>query len=358
MARSRSTPRTAIAPEPEAEPAPERVEAEAAEQTSYEVAAKWLKDAEAAGVDDRKPPEEAEEPETEQPAEQAAEETPAEEVAKPAEPEPDVKEYEKALAALRLDGVPQEQMERWDRKDLIRYGLKRAKSQGDVKSKFDGFSAEIGQLKGELARRGDRPGEPENGDAGTPLGGRSVESPGEPPKVNLTDVAKRFSEAVGVDSKDAEPVLTDFGKALTDPLYAHIQQLESQLRSQSNLSMVTAAENARAGLGEAFPQLKDDDNFEKLIEEGLPRLNVDHYANIPNPVKAMRAMVHDAAMLLFGAEAKASESDQEVHQETPPTQVVKPPSGRKPPKRQLSEWERSRNWLATREREAGMVSDE
>jgi len=254
-------------------------------------------------------PEESEE-EPEEP-ESSDEETTPDDTAGGSEPEPDA-DYERAIGALRRDGIPEVALASMDRDTLVQFGLKRAKVHGDVDSKLDSRSTEIQQLKEKLAglESAKEPG--------------TVESPGDPAGVTLEGPAKRLAEVLAVDVEAVEPILSEIAAAARQPLEAQVQALKEQLtqelaesqsltRTTAEASLKSMVTQVRSELGDEFPGLAQGDAWSRVQTKMEVLAKNPAYQEIPDLEGRVRAVVRDAAWIELGPDmAKAAHDESET----------------------------------------------
>jgi hypothetical protein len=175
------------------------------------------------------------------------EDTPSDQEEDREQPEP-IKsdEIEKALAALRRDGLPPKVIEQMTNQEVLDLGLKRSKVQADT----DNAYRELQELKktGEDTAESDQESEPS-------------EPTDQPMSANLKEAVKPFQDLFGEDGAKA---LEGYQKAVLMPM---INKLDHVIQV---IGQYTAKE-ARRELGDKYPQLGDDQAYSK-VEERMGKL--------------------------------------------------------------------------------------
>ena len=183
--------------------------------------------------------------------------------------EPMSEEYEKAIAALRRDGVPESALENMDDSSILEWGTKRAKNQADV----DGYGAKVKELEDKLNSAQSADGSEETSEgAGTDQAQAQPETTKE-----LNQYKDRISDLFGDEA--AEAVMSP----IRDLVQQTKQILEDQRQAiasiQSDQQVRTLTET-RSRLQERFPRLADDTDFGKVVE-GMQKLAaIGEYDNI------------------------------------------------------------------------------
>jgi hypothetical protein len=202
-----------------------------------------------------------------------------------AEDEEGDEDFERALSALRLDGVPKSLLKGLSRAETKKWGLARAKSQAEVSRAL--------QERAELQKRVER-------DSETTDGAAEAAVPNQP----STDLAKVFepfgaflAENLGIDKTEgaraASVALVPALKQLYGPLAEAIQGLHH------HVGLLTA-EAARVKLRERFPQFDEPAKFSKALAKAEKYLRAgDHETHYE--------ALEQAGEVLYGAEiAKAT----------------------------------------------------
>jgi len=183
--------------------------------------------------------------------------------------EPRSEDYEKAISALRRDGVPESALENMDDNSILEWGSKRARVQADV----DGYGAKVKELEDRLNN------------------------------VQSTDSAEETAEAVGEDQAQRQPAgleslnqyrdkISDiFGdeaaEAVMSPFREMVQQTAQALQHQQQVIAQLYAENqhqtlnsTRSRLQERFPRLADDSDYQKVVEGMQKLIHVGEYNSV------------------------------------------------------------------------------
>ena len=202
--------------------------------------------------------------------------------------EPRSEDYEKAIAALRRDGVPESALENMDDNSILEWGAKRAKVQADV----DGYGAKVRELEDRLNN------------------------------AQRTDSAEETVEATGQDQPQSQPAnfealnqyqskISDiFGdeaaEAVMSPFRDMVQQTAQALQYQQQVIAQLYAENqnqtlnsTRSRLQERFPRLADDSDYYTVVEGMQKLVHVGEYNSVDD-------LMTDAYRISF---AKLAEQD-------------------------------------------------
>ena len=205
----------------------------------------------------------------------------------PGEDVKETQEYRDAIRALRRNSTPDDVIDGLDADQLIAWGAKLAKTQGDIDKKFDQTS----KLHQELAELKKLVGQSAKDDGATPAGadtqGPDVDSMIEP-------VVKHF-EQYGDDGA-AEP----FRKAFNSILKTIPKAEESNSELGDRLSGLEDGlkalmdRQAKAELVADYPQLDEPDKYERVLTR-MKKLDGDDY---PDHTAKMK----DAAKMEFADE--------------------------------------------------------
>ena len=183
--------------------------------------------------------------------------------------EPMSGEYEKAIAALRRDGVPESALENMDDSSILEWGTKRAKVQADV----DGYGAKVKELEDRLnsVQGTDDSAAPAEGE-GTDQAQAQPATPTE-----LNQYTERISTLFGDEAAEAvmSPI-RDLVQQTAQVLQAH-QQAIGALNADQQVRML---DTSRDRLRERFPRLASDSDFQKVVE-GMQKLaSIGEYSNV------------------------------------------------------------------------------
>tara|TARA_R100001530_G_scaffold43002_2_gene32735 strand:+ start:1091 stop:2074 length:984 start_codon:yes stop_codon:yes gene_type:complete len=216
----------------------------------------------------------------------------AEEVAQPEEvaaPEPEAKEdtssdqeeareepevteetpeLEKALAALKRDGLPTALIEKMSNEEVLEYGEKRSKVQGDTDEAYRKLSElkKVQETAPENSEKSEVPAEPVD----------------QPSPVNLQEAVKPFADLFGDDAAEALQQVTA----------AAIQPYVQQINMQQNVLEGFLMKEAKAELTDQYPSLDTDDGYERVSERMKVLVKSGEYTEI-------RDLMSDASRLVF-----------------------------------------------------------
>lgn len=159
----------------------------------------------------------------------------------------------KALAALVMDGYPKSRLDEWMKSDpdgLVEFGLRRSKAQSDADRVFNDL-------------RADKADTTETDETKT---GADTAPVVFDPSSFVDPVVKTFTEEFGEDV--AEPLKT----SLTGMAEGIVKHFESAMRESGTQTVVMQEaitsillDQAREGLLNEYPQLKNRDRFEKVL---------------------------------------------------------------------------------------------
>ena len=200
--------------------------------------------------------------------------------------EPEVTEespdLEKALAALRRDGLPKGVVEKMTNEEILDYGDKRSKVQGDT----DDAYRKLSELKKEQETA------PENSE--------KSEVPAEPvdhpSPVNLQQAVKPFADIFGDDAADALQQVTA----------AAIEPYVKQINMQQNVLEGFLMKEAKSELMDQYPSLAEDDGYERVTERMKTLVKSGEYSEV-------KELMSDASRLVF-ANGAVSHGDQNQNQ--------------------------------------------
>lgn len=203
----------------------------------------------------------------EDPTTPAIEDTPSDQEEDREQPDPiDNDEMEKALSALRRDGLPAEVVEKMTNQEVLELGLKRSKVQADT----DNAYRELQELK--------KGGE----DTADSTEDSASAEPVEQPSLVPDEAVKPFVDLFGEDGASALKGYTD----------AVVAPLMEQINGMVNVIGQYTANEARRQLGEQYPQLSDDQAYAKVEERMGSLLKSGSYSNA-------HELMADAARLTF-----------------------------------------------------------
>lgn len=224
----------------------------------------------------------------EEPEEQDAEPVVSEEgdTPEPSDDEEAPDELESAFGILQKDGWKISMLKKLGRDEILTMSRRAAKRQSEIQQKFDTFSAELGKLKG---------GKNESAESGEEA--VSVESPAQTP-ANLDAAVKAFAEHLGLESKEAEPLISTLAQAVSAPIKKDLDEARSLLRLQGEVLTRITMQSARESLKGDFPDLSSSDSFE-AVGKKMQGLDPQAYSDIPDFGDRVKAMMADAATLVF-----------------------------------------------------------
>ena len=250
----------------------------------------------------------------------------AEETEKPEEDSVARDELEKAMAALKRDGLGSDVIEKMTNSEIIELGLKRAKVQGDA----DNAYRELSELKKqqELAQESETES-PAN-----------AEPTDQPVDADLTKAIQPFAEIFGDDAAQA---LSEYGKASMEPMMQAIQ-------AQNQMLETLLMDSAKGKLQDRFPLLADDESYARVSTRMHSLAKTGEYSDVDN-------LMADAARIEFSDETKkvADEISSKRAQQKAVGQMT-PAGGAETPTHSLSEEEREEKLLDALE--SGMPSHE
>lgn len=262
-------------------------------------------------------PEEPEEPEEEHSEEtdQVTEELPepeeqAEVEEKPVEEVADQDTLEKALSALKRDGLSSSVIDKMTNSEIIELGLKRAKVQGDA----DNAYRELSELKKTQE-------EAKESETESPA---LAEPTDQPVPANIQEAIKPFAEIFGDDAAEA---LSEYGKASVQPLMEVIQ-------AQGRMLETVLMDSAKGQLQDRFPQLADGESYARVSDRMQSLAKTGEYSDIT-------ALMSDAARIEFSDESRqvATEISNKRAKHKASGQMS-PATGSAPPEHSLSDDER------------------
>ena len=222
--------------------------------------------------------EEEEEEELPEEADQATEEEPesedqVDEEEQPVEESVPSDDLEKAIAALKRDGLPASVIEKMTNSEIVALGEKRAKVQGDA----DNAYRELTELKNQKEMA------PESETESAAL----AEPTDQPVSANVQEAIQPFADIFGDDAAEA---LSEYGKASMAPLLETIQ-------AQSNMLEAVLMDSAKGKLQDRFPQLADGESYARVSDRMRSLAKTGEYADIDN-------LMSDAARIEFSDETK------------------------------------------------------
>jgi hypothetical protein len=190
-------------------------------------------------------------------------------------------------AALTLDGFSEDQIARElaaDPDGLVKHAQRCVKRQRDVSQAFQ----ELAQLKKQAEA--------------TPGAGQEAEQSAQPSTDDLDKLAQPLVNELGEETAGAVVELIRTREA---KLQAELQALKDAQAATQTERVQEAVSAARQSLRERFPQLADDDSWNKVIERG--QKIEGGYADMGGSIQSrIAAVLGDAAGLVFGSGVSGS----------------------------------------------------
>lgn len=263
--------------------------------------------------------EEVEEEHSEE-ADQAIEESPETEnqeeaVEQPVEEVADQDTLEKALSALKRDGLSSSVIDKMTNSEIIELGDKRAKVQSDA----DNAYRELSELKKskEMAQESE------------------TESPAlaeptdQPVPANVQEAIQPFAEIFGDDAAEA---LTAYNKATVDPL---METINAQTQMLERLMM----DAAKGQLLDRFPQLSDSEDYARVSNRMQSLAKSGEYSDI-------NTLMSDASRIEFSEEStKVSSEISKKRAKHKASGQMSSATGSTPPSHSMSDDEREERLL-------------
>lgn len=218
--------------------------------------------------EDIEQPEEAVTPEPEATEDTSSDQEEAREEPVVTEESPDL---EKALAALRRDGLPKGVIEKMTNEEILEYGDKRSKVQGDT----DDAYRKLSELKKEQETA------PENSEKSEV----PAEPVDQPSPVNLQAAVKPFADIFGDDAAEALQQVTA----------AAVQPYVEQINMQQNVLEGLLMKEAKSELVDQYPSLSEVDGYERVTERMKTLVKSGEYSDIKD-------LMSDASRLVFADE--------------------------------------------------------
>ena len=240
-------------------------------------------------------------PATEEQAE--VEEQPVEAVA-------DQDTLEKALSALKRDGLSASVIDKMTNSEIIELGEKRAKVQSDA----DNAYRELSELKKQQEMA------PESETESPAI----AEPTDQPVPANIQEAIQPFAEIFGDDAAEA---LAAYNKAPVEPL---MQTLAAQSQMLEGMLM----DSAKGQLQARFPQLADSEGYARVSERMQSLAKTGEYSDVTT-------LMSDAARIEFSDESRrVAEEISNKRAKHKATGQMSPATGSAPPEHSLSEDER------------------
>ena len=180
-------------------------------------------------------------------------------------------ELEKALAALKRDGLPASLIEKMSNEEVLEYGEKRSKVQGDTDNAYRELSElkKVQETAPENSEKSEVPAEPVD----------------QPSPVNLQEAVKPFADLFGDDA----------AQALQQVTAAAVQPYVQQINMQQNVLEGLLMKEAKSELTDRYPSLNTDDGYERVSERMKVLVKSGEYNDI-------KELMSDASRLTFAEE--------------------------------------------------------
>lgn len=183
----------------------------------------------------------------------------------------DSDEYQKALVALRRDGLPQSVIDQMTEQQVAEYGQKRMKVQSDT----DNAYRELKDLQTTNAESVESPTESQPD---------TTPEPEAPVADNLKEAMKPFAELFGEEAANA---LGAYQEAVVQPA---VQQLQNQVQFAMQAVETMALEKARTELSGTYPDLASDEGYAKVQGRMQSLVKTGEYSD-------MASLMHDASRI-------------------------------------------------------------
>ena len=207
--------------------------------------------------------------------------------AEPAGEEPqafDADELERALTALRRDGLTKDLIDKMGDQEIVRLGQKRAKVQSDA----DNAYRELTELKKQQETAEESP--PESPES---------EPADQPGQVDLAKAVEPFADIFGEEAAQALTQVQTAAMQTVEPRLEQMQQSVSTAMSMIEDILLTAS---RTDLAERFPLLSADDAYGRVRERMASLVKTWEYTDIAS-------LMSDASRIEFSDEAAAAQAD-------------------------------------------------
>ena len=183
----------------------------------------------------------------------------------------EVPELEKALAALQRDGLPTALIEKMSNEEVLEYGEKRSKVQGDTDEAYRKLSElkKVQETAPENSEKSEVPAEPVD----------------QPSSVNLQEAVKPFADLFGDDAAEALQQVTA----------AALQPYVQQINMQQNVLEGFLVKEAKTELVDQYPSLDTDDGYESVTERMKVLVKSGEYSDV-------KSLMSDASRLVFADE--------------------------------------------------------
>lgn len=220
---------------------------------------------------DEEPPE-ASQSAADEPSEDAGEEPEtAPEPPEQAQPKPQSEEHRKAVANLKLrGGWTDAALATLSEEEAVQTWSRLAQREADV----DRAYRDLAELRQRMAQSGDTDGK---GEPATPT-----------PSADLEPAFAQLKEEFGEEA--VAPL-----ESLVSGMSSRIAQLEGQIQEQAGQAQQHIVTEARAGLGERFPDLADDESWTRVWETARALASTERYADQPITARGVSEIIERAA---------------------------------------------------------------
>lgn len=190
-------------------------------------------------------------------------------------------DLEKALSALRRDGLPNALIEKMSNEEILEYGDKRSKVQGDTDDAYRQLSElkKAQETAPENIEKSEVPAEPVD----------------QPSFVNLQEAVQPFAEIFGDDAAEALQHVTA----------AALQPYKEQISAQQNVLEGFLMREAKVELAGQFPSISTDRGFADVQERMQTLVKSGEYSDIST-------LMADAARLTFADEGGPQGKEQQT----------------------------------------------
>ena len=224
----------------------------------------------------------------------------------------DSDELERALSALKRDGLTKELIDKMDNQEILNVGLKRAKVQADA----DNTYRELSELKKQMET-----------DTESRMESSESEPADQPTPVDLNSAVEPFSEIFG---EEAAQALTQVQQAAMQTFEPRLEQMQQGVSTAMAMIEGMLLKSARADLAERFPLMSDDDGFTRVRGRMDSLVKTGEYTDIGH-------LMNDAARIEFSDEGAAAQADfklqkmrQKAAGQMTPTEKVSQPGAAMP----------------------------
>lgn len=199
-----------------------------------------------------------------------------------AEEKPQDEEFDSAFQVLLAAGVPPSVLKNASKSDLVKWSQKQAKREADIQLAMQERADLKKQLAGPAKQTTDKP-EPSSG---VPTG--------------ASDLTAAIKPLVDVYGEDMQKPLEAFAQGLMAAIEAKYAPVIEGLTSSAGSGDELLVERARERLGDRFPKLADDSEFEKVMAKTIALAQTGAYREAaPTRLGRLMAAMEDASGLIF-----------------------------------------------------------